>query len=99
MDKELIHVCKSTLISNTKGVCAQSCRTLTLWTAAPQAPLSMGFSRQEYWTGLPFLPPGDLLDPRIQTRVSCIQAEDSLPLSPSRYYTNLLCPGHSVKIK
>ena len=35
----------------------------TLWTAAFQAPLSMGFSRQEYWSGLPCPPPGDLSDP------------------------------------
>ena len=35
----------------------------TPWTAAYQAPPSMGFSRQEYWSGLPFLSPGDLLDP------------------------------------
>ena len=41
-------------------------------TVAPQAPLSMGFSRQEYWSGLPFPPPGDLPDPRDRTRVSCI---------------------------
>ena len=34
----------------------------TLWTVALQAPLSMGFSRQEYWNGLPFLPPGHLPD-------------------------------------
>ena len=33
---------------------------------SPQAPLSMGFSRQEYWSGLPFPPPGDLPDPVIQ---------------------------------
>ena len=33
---------------------------VTLWTVALQAPLSMGFSRQEYWSGLPCLPPGDL---------------------------------------
>ena len=33
---------------------------MTPWTAVCQAPLSMGFSRQEYWIGLPFLPPGDL---------------------------------------
>ena len=33
---------------------------VTPWTAAHQAPLSMGFSRQEYWSGLPFAPPGDL---------------------------------------
>ena len=38
----------------------------TLWTVAHQAPLSMGFSRQEYWSGLPCPPPGDLLDPGIE---------------------------------
>ena len=36
----------------------------TLWTIARQAPLSVGFSRQEYWSGLPFPSPGDLPDPR-----------------------------------
>src|SRR5574337_841998 len=36
------------------------------WIVALQAPLSMGFSRQEYWSGLPFLPPGDLPNPRIE---------------------------------
>ena len=45
---------------------------VTPWTGARQAPLSMGFSRQEYWSGLPFPPPGDLPDPAIETRVSCI---------------------------
>ena len=38
----------------------------TLWTIAHQAPLSMGFSRQEYWTGLPCPPPGDHPDPEIE---------------------------------
>ena len=38
----------------------------TLWTAAHHAPLSMGFSWQEYWGGLPFLLPGDLLNPGIK---------------------------------
>ena len=37
----------------------------TLWTVALQAPLSMGFPRQEYWSELPFPPPGDLSNPRI----------------------------------
>ena len=37
-----------------------------LWTVVHQAPLSMGFSRQEHWNGLPCLPPGDLLDPGIE---------------------------------
>ena len=44
----------------------------TPWTAAYQAPLSMGFSRQEYWSGLPFPSPGDLPDPGNQTWVSHI---------------------------
>ena len=38
----------------------------TLWTVARQAPLSMGFSRQEYWSGLPCLPPGHLPNPGIK---------------------------------
>ena len=38
----------------------------TPWTVAHQAPLSMGFSRQEYWSGLPYLPPGDLPDTGIE---------------------------------
>ena len=38
----------------------------TLWTVAHQAPLSMGFSMQEYWNGLPCLPPGDPPDPGIK---------------------------------
>ena len=38
----------------------------TLWTIACQAPLSMGFSRQEYWSGLPCPPPGDLPNPGIE---------------------------------
>ena len=40
--------------------------TCNLWTVACQAPLSMGFSRQEYWSGLPFPPSGDLPDPGIK---------------------------------
>ena len=43
----------------------------TPWTVAYQAPLSMGFSRQEYWSGLPFSSPGDLPSPGIKP-VSCI---------------------------
>ena len=38
----------------------------TLWTVAHQAPYSMGFSRQEYWSGLPCPPPGDLPNPGIE---------------------------------
>ena len=39
---------------------------VTLWTVAYQAPLAMGFSRQEYWSGLPFPSPGDLPNPGIE---------------------------------
>ena len=39
---------------------------VTLWTVVHQAPLSLGFSRQEYWSGLPCSPPGDLPDPGIE---------------------------------
>ena len=44
----------------------QSCLFVTPWTVALQASLSMGFSRQEYWRGLPCPPPGDLPDPGIE---------------------------------
>ena len=44
----------------------------TPWTVAHQASPSMGFSRQEYWSGLPFASPGDLPPPRDWTQVSCI---------------------------
>ena len=53
---------------------------VTPWTVAHQAPLSMGFSRQECWSGLPFPSPGDLLDPRIQPTSPALQVY-SLPLS------------------
>ena len=41
---------------------------VTTWTVARQAPLSMGFSRQEYWSGLPCSPPGDLPNPGIKSK-------------------------------
>ena len=52
----------------------------TLWTVACQAPLSMGFSRQEYWSGLPFPSPRDLLDAKIKPTSPSWEV-DSLPLS------------------
>ena len=57
---------------------------MTLWIVAHQAPLSVGFSRQEYWSGLPCLPPGDLPDPGIEPESGILlhwQA-GSLPLAP-----------------
>ena len=51
---------------------------VTLWSIAHQAPLSMGFSRQEYWIGLPFPSPGDLPNPGTEPGSPALQA-DSLP--------------------
>ena len=51
---------------------------MTPWTVARQAPLSMGSSRQEHWSGLPFPSPEDLPDPAIELGSSVLQA-DSLP--------------------
>ena len=61
---------------------AQSCPPLfaTPWTVARQVPLSKEFSRQEYWSGLPFSSPGALLNLRIESESPVLQA-DSLPLS------------------
>ena len=53
----------------------------TPWTVAYQAPPSMGFSRQEYWSGLPFPSPGDLPDPGIKLRSPAFQA-DALTSEP-----------------
>ena len=47
----------------------------TPWIAAYQAPLSMGFSRQEYWSGLPFPSPGDLPNPGIEPRSPALEAD------------------------
>jgi len=56
---------------------------VTPWTVACKAPLSMGFLRQEYWSGLPFPSPRDPLDPGIEP-VSPALVVDSLPLSYQR---------------
>ena len=47
----------------------------TPWTVAYQAPPSMGFSRQEYWSGVPFPSPGDLPDPGIKPRSPALEAD------------------------
>ena len=55
--------------------------SVTPWTVSRQAPLSMGFSRQECWSGLLFPSPGDLPDPKIEPESPTLQA-DSLPSEP-----------------
>ena len=68
-----------------KRMCAQSLSRVRLfvtpWTEARQASLSKGFSRQEYWSGLPFPSPGDLPDPGNEPRSPTLQA-DALTSEP-----------------
>ena len=76
------------------GLATKSYPTLvTLWTVAHQALLFRGFSRQEYWSGLPFPSPGDLPDPGIEPGSPALQA-DSLPTKlqgkPPSYRRKLL---------
>ena len=61
------------------GLATKSCLTLvTPWTVACQAPLSMAFSRQEYWSGLPVPSPGDLPNPGIESESPALQADSLL---------------------
>ena len=64
------------VVKESESEVAQSCPTLfvTPWTVAHQAPPSMGFSRQEYWSGLPFPSPGDLPNPGIEPTSPALQA-------------------------
>ena len=77
---------------NAKNMCAQLFSIFQLfvtpWTVAHQAPLSMEFSQQEYWSGLPFPSVGDLLDPGIKPT-----SLDSPPLA-GRFFTTAP-PGKS----
>ena len=57
---------------------------VTPWTVAYQAPPSMGFSRQECWSGLPFPSPGDLPDPGIEPGSSALQADALLSEPPGK---------------
>ena len=69
-------------IHESESEVAQSCPTLCdPWTVAHQAPLSMGFSRKEYWSGLPFPSPGDLPNPGIESGSPTLQA-DALTSEP-----------------
>ena len=65
--------------------------SVTPWTVARQAPLSGGFSRQEYWSGLPFPSPGDLLDPGIEPGSPALQADSLLSEPPGKPYDYLFC--------
>ena len=67
------------------GLVTNSCLTLvTPQTVARQAPLPMGFSRQGYWSGLPFPAPGDLPDPGIRPGSPALQADSLLTEPPGK---------------
>ena len=57
---------------------------MTPWTVACQVPPSMGFSREEYWTGLPFSSPGDLPDPDIKPGSPALWANSLLSEPPGK---------------
>ena len=74
--------------------------SVTPWTVACQAPLSMEFSRQGYWSGLPYPPPGDLPNLGMEPRSPALQVDSltSEPPGKPRRTINLkfLCPGWKV---
>ena len=68
--------CVHSFLYSFMKVKVKSCLTLaTPWTVAHRAPLSKGFPRQEYWSGLPFPSPGDLPDPEIEPQSPALQTE------------------------
>ena len=58
--------------------CSVMSDSVTPWIVAHQAPMSMGFSKQEYWSGLPFPPPGDLPDPGIEPVSPAMEADSKI---------------------
>ena len=79
---------------------AQSCPLFaTPWTVAHQAPLSMGFSRQEYWRCLPFPSPGDLPDPGIEPRSPALQADILTSEPPGKPQCVLNCAVCIIVLK
>ena len=84
---KLLNCRKGKMSTCAKSSCVQL--FATPWTVAHQAPLSMGCSRQEHWSGLPCPPPGDLLDPGIKPAV---------PAAPTLQVNSLLL-SHQGKPK
>ena len=60
----------------------------TPWTVALQVPLSVGFSRQEYWSGLPVPSPGDILDPGIKRKSSALEGRFFIAEPPEKLKFN-----------
>ena len=88
------------LVSAFEWVCVRSLSPVwlfaTSWTVAYQASPSVGFSRQEYWSGLPFPSPGDPPDPGIEPRSPTLQA-DALPSEPPGKPSKCFRPHHILE--
>ena len=88
-----MHLCLLMLVEDnchySKVSLAQSCLNLGDPMDCSQTPLSMEFSRQEYWSGLPFPSPGDLPNPGVEPGFPALHA-DSLPSEPPRKPTVIL---------
>ena len=85
---------------------AKSCPNLeTPWTSAHQAPLSVGFSRQEYWSGLPFPSPGDLANPWIEPRSPARHADSlqtelwGMPIDDTSDITSSSCGSEPPELR
>ena len=78
------------LLACCASLVAQSCLIVTLWTVALQAPLSMGFLKQKYGCGLPFLPSGDLLDPGIEPVSPTLQVDSLTRIHEGSPFSSLL---------
>ena len=83
MSLSVIHPCVNVLS------CSDMSASASPWTAALQVPLSMEFSREEYWIGLPFLTPGDLPEPGI---------EPTSPALAGKFFTTEPLGKHHVEI-
>ena len=89
-------------VAGKKVLVAQSCPTLaTAWTVTCQAPLSMGFLRQEYWSGLLGPPSRDLPDPGIEPGLLCLLhwQVGSLPLVPPGGPEIIIVPTYRVIVR
>ena len=98
------HFCENLIEKNSSKHKSQKVKLLsrvrlfaTPWTVAHQAPPSMGFSRQEYWSGMPFPSPGDLPGPGIEPRSLALQADALTAEPPGKPHVHITPVAQMVK--